>query len=481
MRTALRTLQCAFLFRVSPVLALAAFLTACGGGGGAGDTVPVPVAPSITSQPASQTVQAGQTATFTVLAAGDAPLSYQWLRDSNAIVGAVLSSYTLASPTMADTGSKFAVRVSNAAGTVTSADAVLTVTPPPVVVPPPISIVKAGLGMVKGVGVDAAGNTLFARQDNVGTESQLFLRKMAADGSLLDNGVAGQGISSTQFPFLSVFENSYGWGGSAFDAAGNYIQVTVYVAGGFNLPLVGTGGVISKVSSNGTVTKLVEWPAGSAGAMGPNGLGIGPDGTLYFLDQFTGNLVAWTSQTGTRVLAKLRPPTLSAPQAPPINIAVTADNKIYVMDRALVKRIDGSAVTIVAGQVDGTIPSGDTGFGIVGTSDGTGSNARFFSPTGMVADADGNLLVADLTTIRKVTQAGEVTTVAGIPAASQVPNANSPPLKEGPLTNALGVRVGPIAIGTDGVVHAFVYPTTDTYFSSGGALPQKTLVKIRLR
>src|SRR5207245_1542344 len=37
-----------------------------------------PVAPSILTQPSSQTVTAGQTASFTVAATGTAPLSYQW-------------------------------------------------------------------------------------------------------------------------------------------------------------------------------------------------------------------------------------------------------------------------------------------------------------------------------------------------------------------------------------------------------------------
>jgi len=36
------------------------------------------VAPSITTQPGSQTVTVGQTATFTVVATGTPPLSYQW-------------------------------------------------------------------------------------------------------------------------------------------------------------------------------------------------------------------------------------------------------------------------------------------------------------------------------------------------------------------------------------------------------------------
>ena len=43
-------------------------------------TVKRPVAPSITVQPTSQTVTAGQTATFSVTASGTAPLSYQWRR-----------------------------------------------------------------------------------------------------------------------------------------------------------------------------------------------------------------------------------------------------------------------------------------------------------------------------------------------------------------------------------------------------------------
>src|SRR5256886_13345209 len=44
-------------------------------------------APSITTQPASQTVTLGQTATFTVVATGTAPLSYQWRKSGTAKIG----------------------------------------------------------------------------------------------------------------------------------------------------------------------------------------------------------------------------------------------------------------------------------------------------------------------------------------------------------------------------------------------------------
>jgi hypothetical protein len=93
---------------------------------------PAPVAPTITAQPANQTVAAGQTATFTVVAAGTAPLSYQWQKNGVNIAGATAPSYTTPATTISDSGSTFRVIVSNTAGTVTSSAATLTVNPAPV-------------------------------------------------------------------------------------------------------------------------------------------------------------------------------------------------------------------------------------------------------------------------------------------------------------------------------------------------------------
>jgi acid phosphatase len=90
---------------------------------------PAPVEPSITTQPASQTVTAGQTATFTVVASGTAPLSYQWQKNGANISGATSSGYTTPTTTTADNNSTFDVVVSNAVGSVTSHTATLTVTP----------------------------------------------------------------------------------------------------------------------------------------------------------------------------------------------------------------------------------------------------------------------------------------------------------------------------------------------------------------
>ncbi len=64
-------------------------------------------APQITTQPASQTVSVGQTATFSVVATGSAPLQYQWQENGTAIAGATGSSYTTAAAASADNGSSF--------------------------------------------------------------------------------------------------------------------------------------------------------------------------------------------------------------------------------------------------------------------------------------------------------------------------------------------------------------------------------------
>jgi hypothetical protein len=89
------------------------------------------VAPSITTQPVSQTVTAGQTATFSVIAGGTAPLTYQWQKNGVNISGATSASYTTPTTTTSDSGSTFAVVVNNTAGTATSALATLTVNAAP--------------------------------------------------------------------------------------------------------------------------------------------------------------------------------------------------------------------------------------------------------------------------------------------------------------------------------------------------------------
>lgn len=90
-------------------------------------TLKVRIPPAITTQPADQTVRAGQKAHFSVVATGTTPLHYQWTKNGVNITGATKASYTTPPTTAADNGLLFAVTVSNVAGSVTSNSAVLTV------------------------------------------------------------------------------------------------------------------------------------------------------------------------------------------------------------------------------------------------------------------------------------------------------------------------------------------------------------------
>ncbi len=83
--------------------------------------------PTITSHPGDRTVNAGQSATFSVGVAGTPPFSYQWQRNGANISGATGPSYTIPPATAADDGATFRVVATNGLGSVTSNGAVLTV------------------------------------------------------------------------------------------------------------------------------------------------------------------------------------------------------------------------------------------------------------------------------------------------------------------------------------------------------------------
>lgn len=88
-----------------------------------------PVGPSINTQPASQTVTVGQTATFSVVATGTAPLTYQWQKNNANISGVTSASYTTPATVPGDNGATFRVVVTNSVTSVTSNSATLTVNP----------------------------------------------------------------------------------------------------------------------------------------------------------------------------------------------------------------------------------------------------------------------------------------------------------------------------------------------------------------
>lgn len=117
-------------------------------------TLTVVTAPAITTQPASKTVTAGGSATFSVVATGSATLTYQWKFNGSAISGATATSYTINNCQSANAGS-YTVTVTNSAGSVTSSAATLTVNPassaPTITTQPASQSVTAGASVTFSV------------------------------------------------------------------------------------------------------------------------------------------------------------------------------------------------------------------------------------------------------------------------------------------------------------------------------------------
>ena len=137
-------------------------------------------APQITTQPAYQTVSVGQSAIFSVVAAGSAPLQYQWQKNGTVIAGATGSSYTTPAAVSGDTGSSFTVVVSDATGSTTSNTAMLTLTPPAAVAAPAGTDVLTYKYDVTRTGQNLAESVL--TPSNVSAASFGKLRNLPVDG-----------------------------------------------------------------------------------------------------------------------------------------------------------------------------------------------------------------------------------------------------------------------------------------------------------
>ena len=189
---------------------------------------------------------------------------------------------------------------------------------------------------------------------------------------------------------------------------------TVYVGDTFNH-------TIRKMTSAGVVTTL----AGSVGSNGlvngqgtaakftyPIGVAIGGDGAVYVADFTNGSIRkistggVVSTLAGTGFAGNVNATGTAASFYGPAGVAIGADGTVYVADSAnhKIRKITAAGVvTTLAGS------------GVAGRADGTGAAATFNNPEGVAVGADGMVYVADSrsNTIRKITAAGVVTTLAG--------------------------------------------------------------------
>jgi len=246
------------------------------------------------------------------------------------------------------------------------------------------------------VAVDTAGNIYVADTDND------TIRKVTPEGVVTT--LAGQAGSAGSKDATGSAARFYKPSGVAVDGAGN-----VYVADTIN-------NTIRKVTPAGVVTTL----AGKAGVSGTNN---GTGNAARFNNPFG---VAVDSATNVYVadtynfmIRKITPAgvvtTLVGPAAllfSPSGVAVDSATNVYVADYGnhIIRKVaPAGVVTTLAGWA-----------GSSGSEDGTGTAARFYYPSSVAVDSATNVYVADTYnyTIRKVTPAGVVTTLAGQPTRS---------------------------------------------------------------
>jgi hypothetical protein len=233
-------------------------------------------APTISTQPQSQTVAVGASVTFTVQASGSPAPTFQWTRNGTAIVGATTSTLSLSNVQTGDAGS-YAVQITNSAGNVTSAPATLTVATVPVNTAPVIAAhpvsVTAATGGTAALAVVASG-----------TPAPSF--QWRKDGSPLAGATDAilnlRAVTAAQAGAYSVVVSNSG-GSTTSNAA------TLSVASGegrlANLSVrtsLGSGAtLIVGFATNGTKSVLIRGVGPTLGAFGVPGTYSDPRVELY--------------------------------------------------------------------------------------------------------------------------------------------------------------------------------------------------------
>ena len=346
---------------------------------------------------------------------------------------------------------------------------------------------KARFASPQGLMVDAAGNVYVADRDN------FAIRRIAPDGMVTTfagtmgargdaNGsvttatfnfptditldpargtfyvsdeigyrirkITAEGVVSTLAGNFGGFQNGAGIGARFSQPTSIDVDNTgvLYVTDLANAAVrrITPAGVVTTIAGNGSIG--AEDGIGAAARFWrPSGIAVGADGAVYVADAsnhairrialpagevttFAGSKPEQGTTNGNATAARF---------FFPIGVAVDATGNTYVAHSTVISKIAPDGMTTTLAGAPGVRDDGD----------GVGTAARFGEPISIAIAPDGNLFVADwyLSTIRRVTPDGVVTTVAGI--------AGELGYVDGPAQTALFDDIWGIAVDSLGVVY----------------------------
>ncbi len=395
---------------------------------------PLVVAPTIITQPADQTVTAPATATFNVTATGTTP-SYQWQLSTDGgatfspVVGAPdQASLAITNTVVTQSGQRYRVVVSNAAGSVTSSSALLTVLAAPVA--PAFTMQPLSQSILAGASVSftvaATGTpapTIQWRINGVNLADGVQASGACAGATVAGAGTAALTLTAVPLACSSAVFSAVASNGTLPDATSSGATLTVNPVGAaptivqqpvdvtVAAPATGTFGA----SASGTPTPTVQWQisldggvtwANIAGAT--TGIYTTPattpaDSGHRFRAVFTNPSGSIASTAATLTVAAAVPAGFNLPGG----VAVDGAGNVYVADTLnhTIRKITSAGVVSTLAGLKGS----------QGSADGAGGAARFTFPYGIAVDAAGNVYVADSgnCAIRTITPAGVVVTLAG--------------------------------------------------------------------